>query len=467
MTLFEKFIASPYFNSVRNHTRLLSELIKFHPGFDNAGLSAEYLHERIFPGKKFNKQVMWNLSSGLEKLARDFLVQLALNKNPHTKHTLIFDELLTRGLHKQYTRELDELEKLLSSARIDSTYYYNIWLLEQSRITYWQKAKGLQNVFAENIFRSGEYLALEFLLKLYKAASDSLFFRDSYNEKDKHGSLEGVLKSIRLDEMAEQFRRSTSPNAGLIEFYCNLTQIAANVNNPDTFFRAMDFLFKNHELFKIDEKRNIVSVLENHCLFRAAEGKLELRKELFALHGFRLKNNVLTYENGKFNKTHFIQIVNNAIVLKKYKWVRKFINESSDSLVEEHREPIKALAEGLLYIGLKKYNKVIESLNRVEFIDARDKVQEKNLRARAYYDLGEHDTLLSHIDTAKHFLRKNRTISESRKESYVNFYNYLQKLAVAREKMDDVSINQLKKKIISEKRILFRNWLLERVERLK
>ena len=67
---FEKFAASSYFNKGRNYLPLLTELKKFQPSFDNERLTAEYLYKKIYRGRKFNKQVMWNLVSGLEKLGR-------------------------------------------------------------------------------------------------------------------------------------------------------------------------------------------------------------------------------------------------------------------------------------------------------------------------------------------------------------------------------------------------------------
>ncbi|MEP7145643.1 MAG: hypothetical protein ABI792_01400, partial [bacterium] len=95
---FEKFIASPYFNKGRNYIPLLNELKKFSPSFDNENLTSEYLYKKIYPSRKFNKQVMWNQVSQLEKLAIKFLLQTALDNSPMERFLLIFDELSKRNL---------------------------------------------------------------------------------------------------------------------------------------------------------------------------------------------------------------------------------------------------------------------------------------------------------------------------------------------------------------------------------
>jgi hypothetical protein len=41
MISFEKFIASPFFNSVKNHAKLFNELKKFYPAFEDSRLTPE------------------------------------------------------------------------------------------------------------------------------------------------------------------------------------------------------------------------------------------------------------------------------------------------------------------------------------------------------------------------------------------------------------------------------------------
>ena len=71
---FEKFIMSPYFNSVKNYVILFEEIKKFYPEFNDSKFTNDYIYKKLFKGKPFNKQVMWNITSGLEKLAVEFLI---------------------------------------------------------------------------------------------------------------------------------------------------------------------------------------------------------------------------------------------------------------------------------------------------------------------------------------------------------------------------------------------------------
>ena len=111
MKSFAKFISSSYFNSVKNYVKLFKELEKFYPKFDDDKLTNEYIYKKLFKAKAFNKQIMWNLISGFEKLAREFLIQNAFAKLKPLKHTLIFGELENRDLDKLFVKRWTRWKK--------------------------------------------------------------------------------------------------------------------------------------------------------------------------------------------------------------------------------------------------------------------------------------------------------------------------------------------------------------------
>ena len=94
---FDKFISSPFFNNGRNYIPFFTELKKFYPDFDNKNLNAEFIYKKLYPGKNFNKQVMWNYVSQLEKLALEFLIHNSLKQNRSERFFLISEELLKRN----------------------------------------------------------------------------------------------------------------------------------------------------------------------------------------------------------------------------------------------------------------------------------------------------------------------------------------------------------------------------------
>jgi len=464
---FEKFITSPFFNSVKNYVQFFNELKKFYPHFDDNMLKIENIYKKLYRGKPFNKQVMWNLTSGFEKMVQEFLIQLSLNKSDRDKFLLILQELEKRDLDKHYLKEMEVIGKLLNKTEIDVTQFYYLWRFEESKITYWHKVKGLQNAFAGNLFKASELLMLDFLSKFFRQMANLNFYKSTYNIEEQNSIFPEFIKYINFEKITEQCRKSKSEYSGMIEFYCNIILCVIESRKEENFFNVRKFFLANQQLFEIREKRNILSVLTNYCLDKARHGKINYREILFELNVFGLKQGIATYENGRINKTLYTQIVINGLTLNKTEWVIKFIKAYTPRLVKEHQKSMKALAEGFVDYKLKNYDKVMSSLNKVDFIDYRDKVHVKNLTARTYYELGEFNLLLSHIDSSKHFLKNNENLSPFNKEFYGNFYSYLLSLVLIREKNNKDSLKSITDKMINEKILCHKNWLIQKAHELE
>src|SRR5262245_14354555 len=89
MKEFEKFVCSPYHNTGKNCMPLIKQLQKFYPEFESDVLTYENLYKKLYPGKKFNKQVMWNLTSAAEKMADEFIIHERLKKDEFTRFSLL------------------------------------------------------------------------------------------------------------------------------------------------------------------------------------------------------------------------------------------------------------------------------------------------------------------------------------------------------------------------------------------
>ena len=349
------------------------------------------------------------------------------------------------------------MEKIMSGHKIGGSYFYYSWLLEEARISYWQKVKGMQNTFADNLNSAAEQSTLDFLMKLYGKIEDIAFYKRSFNIEAKGSIFGEVVKNINFTKIAEECIKSGSKNAKFIEFFCNVILCITQSEKEEHFYRVREFFFKNHKIFETDEKRNLVTILENNCLNRT---RRSYRNELFELHEFRLRHDILTYENGKFNKMLYTQIVNNALTLEKTEWVTNFVKQYTPMLTKEHQRTMKSLANAFISFKLKKYTQTLDNLGKVEFIDTRDKVHVKNLMARTLYEMKEYEQLLNHIDSSKHFLKNNEHVSDAFKESYGNFYHYLHKIILTTEKNED--LKPLIDKLTQEKKISHKNWLIEK-----
>ncbi len=465
---FEKFAASPYFNNVRNYIPFLNELKKQHPAFEsrNDSLKPENIYKKLYPGKTFNKQVMWNLVSQLEKLAMEFILQTALKNNKPQRFVMMFDELSKRNLDKHIFKEIESAERYVSTLKYGLDYFNTKWILENNKAGYWYSVQGRQDKSYEGTVRSTEYLLLNFLAELSIQASDLHILNIMYNTGDELKSAIDFVKSLDFKNLVETVKKNKNKYAAVINFYYNKIMCAVDEKEESYFFDMKKYFDKNYKQFDADEQSNTVISLANYCAHKMRLGDRKFLKILFEINKFRLEKEIGAFQNGRINKALYHQIIRNALSLGEIKWAERFVSEYTTKLKREHQKTMNALAMGYICYAKKNYAESLEFLNKVEFIDIRDKLHVRILSAKAYYELNKSELLYYYIDSSKHFIGNNTAIEKNTKDAYVKFFNYLKKLLTYKESNDLKKLKELREDIDLDKNIRLRHnkWLLEKID---
>ena len=198
MNSFSKFISSPFFSEGKNSIKLFKELKKFYPAFDanDENFNAEYFYKILFPRGKFNRQVIWNLLSRLEKLAMEFLVQTSLKKKEKDYFGLLYDELIERKLFKKAKKTIEEAVKNTSTDSFGTEYYHFKWGIWKSQADYW-KRQGRQDKAIEAGFSSSEYFILNLLSELSWQVWEQRLNKVMYNADSDSNILKEFLKLVQ------------------------------------------------------------------------------------------------------------------------------------------------------------------------------------------------------------------------------------------------------------------------------
>ncbi|HMS34880.1 MAG TPA: hypothetical protein PKC91_12425 [Ignavibacteria bacterium] len=464
---FEKFAASPFFNNGRNYIPFLNELKKHHPDFENRNdsLKPDSIYKKIYPGKNFNKQVMWNLVSQLEKLAMEFILQTALKNNRRIRFVLMFDELSKRNLDKHIFKETESAEKYVSSLKYGIDYFNTKWVLENNKAGYWNSVQGRQDKSYEGTVKSTEYLLLSFLAELSIQVSDLKILNIMYNTGEELNSAIEFVKSLDFKKLVEAVKKNKNKYAAVINFYYNKIMCTIDENEESYFFEMKKYFDANYKLFDAEEQSNTVISLANYCAHKMRLGEKKYLKILFEINKFRLEKEIGAYQNGRINKALYHQIIRNALSLGEIKWAERFVSEYTSKLKREHQKTMNALAMGYICYAKKNYSESLEFLNKVEFIDIRDKLHVRILSAKAYFELNKSELLYYYIDSSKHFIGNNALIENTTKEAYMKFFNYLKRLLTLKETPDKFRLKELKADLELDKvlRLRHKRWLMGKI----
>ncbi|MCI0448652.1 MAG: hypothetical protein L0Y79_02560 [Chlorobi bacterium] len=465
MKHFEKFVSSPFHNSIKNNVQLLTELKRFYPGFNNEKLSYESLFEKIYPRKKYNRQMMWNLTSGFEKLAEEFLVQTSLKKNKFEHLEFLFWEFRDRKLSNYYHRIINGIEKLLETEGIDYLYWEKKGHLEVYKQFYHHLMDRVQ-FMSDSKLKASEYQILQFLRMAVGTMNDMGVLARSYNLKFDVNILLEFIKHTDLKKIVLYAHIKNYEYAFLMDIYYHSLMLFLEPKETQHLYKARELYEKHFARFSMSEKRTIMHWILNYCNWRADEsGHSEYRKIIFELNEFRLNEGLAFFPEGRIPKANYNQILNGALSVNKIKWAEDFIKKYSPMLQPEIRQGAESMALATLYIKKKQYSKALKTLSTIEFVDIIDKLTARGIQAISYYEMKEFETLLNHIDSSKHFLNKNKFIGEFYHTAHGNFYNYLQKLLAVREENEDTRL--LCKKIKNETILSNKSWLIEKTAELE
>lgn len=467
--LFEKFAASPFFNNGRNYLPFIKLLQKFYPAFDNDKLTYEYIHKKLYPGKAFNKQVMWNLASELEKLSREFMLQLGFRESRLDRFQILFEELLKRKLDKQNLKEIEAAEKFIGAEKMGPDYFYANWTIEESKAEYWTTIIGRQDKALVNIVRGVEFFIQNMFADIAIQVVDLHVLGRMYNSAPGSKKAYGFFKKLDLEKMVIHAEENNYKFAPVLRFYYNKIMSAIDEDNEKYFFEMKKFFEANSDLFHIMEQKNILITLANYCANKMRLGNEFYFKELFEINKMRLEKGTDSHMNGRINKALYHQILRNALAVNEIKWAEDFIKKYTPMLNADFRKPMEALALGYLNFVKKDYRKTLFHINKVEFIDIRDKLHTRILSAKSYYELTETELLLHYIDSSRHFISGNEAIEEETREAYLKFFKYLEKLVLSKGGDESFALRKLRETIENDNNLRLRhgNWFYEKLDELE
>ncbi len=461
---FEKFVNSPFFNKGRNYLPFLQQLKKFHPKFEDTKMTPEYIFTRLYPSKKFNKQIIWNLTTNLTRLAEEYLFFINSKKNKFNRLTGIADEFANRGLNSYYLKVVEEMAKFTGETGIDPQFFQRNITIQNNMITYYQ-LEDKQHLLCQNVLEEGKWHILSIVRNLSRIVNDLVTNAFMYNARYDINIPFEFVKNLDLQNVIKYAKEKKYEYSDILEiYYCSILA-ALNKNDTSPYYRLKELFEKNHTKFSDLEKHDISTTLSNYCNLRVNEGKAEFKKEIFKINRFEVENGIAFPKNSP-SKIIYIQILRSALTANEIDWAKNFAENYIGKLKHSHQKPVFAMANAFINSKLGNHPAVLENLKNIRCIDVRDKINVRSLQIRTYYELGETETVLYHIDSMKHFLNSNPSVSEQSKQSQLLFLSYLQRLTSAKEKLDVYDTQLLSEEIKTDTSLIHKEWLLEKSEEI-
>jgi hypothetical protein len=460
---FEKFVSSPYFANERIYLSLLTELKKYYPDFNSTKLSRENIYSILYPGKEFKDTVIFTITSGLYKLALEFLSEIEFSGNLTLKELMINQQFHKRGLNENFKVSFEMFYNKLYRNPYDSTKIKTLFDAGELALQHYSllgKYDNLNEAFEKH---THNFIML-IIEKLSKLIHDVFVNQWSYNVN---------IDKITTVRFVKLFNFKKIPvitnNVNTIRI-CRIYNYIINFcfkQDEKTYFLLKKEVIQNLNNFSKNEQYELLIILTDFCqnLITKIPNYIS---ELLKLHKLMLKKGIYLDDHYEFMQMAlFRNILATAMRNKEFKWAEEYVQKYSLKLNPEIRDNAYSFSNAFIQFAKKNYVEALQFANLVKFEDFFYKKDIKQLTLQIYYELNYYEEFLSLCDSYKHFLNSNRNIDAELRNKYMNLITYSLIIMNIKNNHNKYPIEKLIKEIQNDKIVVSKEWLLQKITELK
>ncbi len=446
---FKDFVASPFYNKNQELVLFYAYLKKIAPQFSPKKLKRETAYKAVFPNKKYDYKHLNYIMSFLLKLAE---VYIGLKKY-HSKKTIIkydileacIDRKLDKSYLNIYRRATEELE---SRPYRDTNFYYEKHLLAEVENRYF----GQKNVrqFNERLQETTDNFDRYYLAKKLQLTCEML---------SRKKFLSGDYQSNMLEELQNYLQKFPYEDVPIIRVYFTILKTLTEEKNIEHFEKLKTHLANYFNLFERDEMKEIYLHTINYCIRKIRqkeEGFVEEALNLY-MNGIETK---LLFEGDFLSPWTYNNIIKLGLRLGRYDWTESAIKTYHTTLEESFRANALNYTLADLYYHKQNSDKALLYLREVEFSDIFFALDAKVMLLKIYFEKSEKEAFNSLIISFKTYLKRNKLISDTMRDTYLNFIYLITQL----DKNQLTPIPNLRTKIINTEMLTERKWLLEKLK---
>ncbi|MBK9332037.1 MAG: hypothetical protein IPM96_06435 [Ignavibacteria bacterium] len=473
---FSLFLNSPFFNKSKKLIDLYNSLIVFYPDFNSKKLTEEKLFSKISPGAVYKKATLLNLFSDLLSIAEKFMAIINFEKKNFEMNDMLREELINKNLKNLLKASLKKQELKNDILKVyNPEYFVNQAKLMADKVNYQIVFVPKNNIdeIAEsvnNITERGAAISSFFAIEMIKTYTNLLVRKRTFTIEEDKNFIFSMFNSFDFEKFFELVISgySTKINPTIIKIYRALYLTVSRFDEEKYYFEYKNLVFAEINKIDTDEIRFHTIQLLKYCMDRSdtnEEKRIFFDKERFKIFNLILDNE---YYKSSLNTYMPVELYRTILLLglklKKYTWTFDFIKKSRLKLSPDRRVNIYNYGCAKYYFSRGKYADAMKSFHKVKYDHFMFKIDLKNMLIKTYYELGLYENALSQIDTYRHFLVKNKTLSVKEKRMNKNFIDTVQKMIrflLLDNRNGKFSIEYELKKVFSEK-----EWVLEKFSQL-
>ena len=439
-----KFLVSPYFN-----TRM--DVVQLYDWFCHQETPQKSSAKTLLFGDDSTSDESLRLRmTYLMRLLERYIAQKEYDANPLQQNLLLAGGLRKRSMTVAFERQKKWFLKYLDKQPLRDIGYYDVkhrlhWethqLLSGANPTY------TEDIEAASVAADIAYIAQKMRIICLSVAQQTVYTSDF------NAAWEKEVVAFAEQHLAEKEQ--------IVALYLYCYKMLRYPSEEEHFLHFKSMLLENLSLYPPDENKNFFVWAINYCVKRLNQGSKRYYKEVTDLYKSGLEQKILL-ENNEISPYAYYNIVAAGLQTGDMEWVHFFIYQYKTNLQKQYRESAFSFNLARLEYAQKHFGAVLDLIQQVNYRDTLVNLAAKTLLLKTWYELGEYETLQSHLDAMRNFIHRKKVLGYHR-TNYLNIIKYTDKL-LNMNRLDKVEHERIREMMVKEESLTEREWLLEKLE---
>lgn len=461
---FGRFVRSPYFNTSEATAALFSELKRYYPEFSSPEIEKQAIFKKIYGSQNYSEELTRKLTSNLIKLAEEFITQQKLEQLKPYKDNFMLDGYLDRKLASLYKKKYDAvLKEFNANNKIDENYYLIAHKLNVSRIYYYLMVNDL-DAYSKQYEITADKFTLGFLNFLFKAAAQLVGLEKIVNYRAENALVTKFMKSFDFEVFFASGFAADETEIMIVKLYYHNYMMLVEPENEEHYHLYKSLFIASSAAISRGENFNLLLNLEAYCALKINHGNEKFFDEIMDVYEKMFEMNIYSFnENEPLPQMQFRNIL--LCAMRGYEASSfKDIAHLTLSKIDKEAQPLNSIYVNALYAFKQKdFGECLKQLAKIDPVYFGFKTDYRNFQLMCYYELGEIETALSVIDSYKHFLAGNESLSGIFREGNTNFIKFIGELIRLKAEPDEFRLNKLEKTIAGTLNVFNKWWLTAKI----
>jgi hypothetical protein len=459
---FSRYVQSPFFNRNDRLIAFVDLLRKSASNLD--ALTKQQIYTILYPSSKdFEEQKVYDHVAFLMRLLEGFLAYQEFQEDTTFESRFLLKSFVKRNLPDHFEKHFKRQKQKQTKSPFKN-YHYHLSRFFIEREANYLAIMMHQPEYVEITDRMVDHLDHFLIASRLEYACNRLVYQKIWNFRANDVFLEDILDFLQ----GPGTHFLNSPN---IAAYFHIYNMLGEREDTEQHYRNLKTILGEHQAsFTQEEKYTLYGYAQNYVTTQLNAGKSEYLEEIFRIFQEMLTNDAFLF-NGYLDAGMYKNIVTVGLRLRQYDWVQRFLDEYRSFLHPSHQNPAYHYNVAAWHYAKQEYSKALRELLMTDLIDVYYHLNVRQMQLKIYFEQEEHEALNSLIDAFSSYLKRNKQISDTKKEGFSNLVRFIRKAARLRQR--SISLRQetfeaQKENLLNEidtvPNLPIRSWLREHVE---